>query len=446
MNGWKPSPYLMQHQLEAARIALEHPRFGFFDDTGVGKTVSAIEIIKQKKVRTLVVCKLSLIENAWMKDLKTFAPELSAVNLWEAFKKRGRIFPHQVGIINFESFKNQVDHLKDYQMVIVDESSAIKDHRARITKALIAHTDRVPFVCLLSGTPAPNNELEYWSQFRIIDPSLLGRSYYSFRNSFCYSCGYGGFSWKLKNSRKGEFLDLISRKSRAVRKEDVLDLPERTDNIRTVYLDNRETAAYRDMEARMVLEIGGRESIAANSAVKILKLRQGTSGFFYDTEQKPMVTGRSKLETLRQLLEEIGNHQVIIWTSFHEEADQISKMLSHDFVRVDGTESNQDRKNEAVRAFANKKARYLISHPASLGHGVTLHNCSRVIYYSLDYSFERFYQSRDRIYRKGQVNHCSYYYLIAKGTVDEIILKALERKEDVANAVLAYLKTKRKGD
>jgi SNF2 family DNA or RNA helicase len=440
---WEPSPYLMEHQRQAAEIAKQYSRFGFFDDTGVGKTISAIEIIKQKGLKTLVVCPLSLIRNAWMKDIETFAPELSAVNLWEVFKKRKLntlYLDHQIGIINFESFKQNKDKLSGYQMVIIDESSKVKDPRSQITKDLIAFTDKIPFVYLLSGTPAPNNEMEYWSQFRIIDMGILGKSYYQFRNHFCQSFGYGGYQWRLREDKREDFLLALSRRSRVVRKDDVLDLPERTFNIRSVYLDNKEMAAYKEMERNLLVEFGEQSSVAANVAVKIMKLREATSGFLMDGDGIPIKTGSSKVSALKELLEEIGDHQVIIWTHFHYEADQICKMLDHDFVRVDGTVSGQTVKDEMVKAFMEKKVKYLVSHPASLGHGVTLTNCQYAIYFSLSHSHEQHYQSRDRIYRNGQKNACTYYYMIAEHTVDKMILNCLDKKEDAALAVLKFLK------
>lgn len=439
-NGWEPSTYLMAHQKEAAEIALKYPRYGFFDDCGTGKTISSLEIIKQKKIKTLVLCKLSLIENAWMVDSKRFAPELKVVNLWEALKKRKKIPEHDVGIINYESFRTHHQKLTGYQMVIADESAVLKDSRSQITKIMISYTDKIPFVYLLSGMPAPNDPLEYFPQFRIIDQSLLGKSFYSFRNHFCFATGFGGYKWEMRPDMKEEFLELIGKKSRVVLKKDVLDLPERTFSVRTVYLTDKEMEAYRKMETDMILEIGDQESVASNSAVKLLKLRQGTSGFYYDEDGKAIVVGHSKLEVLKDLLSEIGNHQVILFTQFHVEADQIEKLLGEKAVRIDGTVSNQTVKNELLKEFMEGKKQYLISHPASLGHGITLTQVNYMIYYSQSYSLEQFYQSRDRIHRFGQRNACSYYHLVAHKTVDEVVVKALEKKESVVNSIFQYLK------
>ena len=437
------SPYLMAHQRAGAELASEHPRFAFFDDTGTGKTALGIELIKQKKVRTLVVCPLSIITNAWMADLRKFAPDISVANLWDYGRRKAQAPDHQVGIINFERFRTEAGRLQGYEMVLVDESSKAKDPKSKTTKVLIAYCDRVPYVYLFSGTPAPNNELEYWSQMRIIDPAILGKSYYAFRNKFCYPSGFGGYTWKLRDGRRAEFLDKLSEKSRVVRKQDVLDLPERTFNVRDIYLTPAEMEAYRTMERDLLLEIGDQEAMAATAAVKAMKLRQGTSGFYYTTEGAPLVAGPTKLQSLKELLQEIGNHQVVIWFQFRHEGDQIGEMLGHSYGRIDGSSGSQTWKDGLVQDFIRGDLKYLIAHPASLGHGVTLVNCSYTIYYSLSHSHELHTQSQDRIYRHGQRNACTYYYLLAPGTVDVEILQALEHKADVAEAVFRYIKNNR---
>jgi SNF2 family DNA or RNA helicase len=420
-------------------------RYGFFDDTGTGKTLAGIELIKQKKIKTLVVCKLSLITNAWMKDLARFAPELEVVNLWDLHKRKKKVPDHDVGIINYEQLRTTYKKLTGYQMVLADESSVLKDPRSQTTRAMTDLCDSVFYVYLFSGTPAPNNELEYWSQMRIINPLLLGRSFYTFRNQYCYSSGYGGYKWTMKPDRRTEFLDKISQVSRVIRKEDCLTLPERTFNTRSVELSKMELLSYRKMLTEMFLEFEGQEAVAANAAVKIMKLRQGTSGFYYDSDGQVIQVGNSKLKSLMELLEEIGNHQVIIWTHFRNEADRITQWMRDDglsHARADGSVGDQRVKDQIVQDFMTGKVKYLVSHPASLGHGVTLTNCTYAVYFSLSHSFEQAYQSQDRIYRHGQRNRCTYYRLIVPGTVDEAILKALENKESIVNSVFSYLKRK----
>lgn len=457
-SGWEPSPFLMDHQKSGARLALDESRHGFFYETGTGKTLLALEIVRQKGLKTLVVCPLSIIENAWVEDAKKFYPDFNIANLWDLARKKTTKFGKvryakglkecDIGVINFDRFRTMSAelHKAGFEMLIVDESSKVKSPKSKITKELIKYADTVPYVYLFSGTPAPNSELEYYSQVRMLDQAILSKSFYNFRASYFMQSGYGGFKWKINPVRKQEFLDKLATVSSVIKKDDVLDLPGKTINIRKVFLTPKEMSAYKEMEAHMLLEIEDQESVAANAAVKCMKLREGSSGFFIDDNGGIIETGKSKLNELISLLEDIGDHPVIIWTNFHYEAGQITDVLEKlgkTFARADGT-VNQDRKNQAIRDFKSGKVQYFIGHPASVGHGITLTNCSYMVYFSLSYSFELQSQSADRIYRKGQENHCSYYYLLADGTIDFAIMKAVDVKQTLTEMVFDFIKTKRR--
>lgn len=450
INQWQPSAYLMDHQKKAAQIAAQYNRYAFFDETGTGKTVEGLEIWKQKRVKTIVVCPLSIIENAWIEDCERFCPEINIINLWDLRRRRntktGKVAYQKnldecdIAVINFESFR-LMDGMDGFQMLLIDESSKCKNPKAKTTKALIKYADTVPYVYLFSGTPAPNSELEYYPQVRMLDQRLFSSSFYQFRAEYFRQTGFGGFEWKMLPNKRPVFLKKLATVSRVVRKHDVLDLPEKTVRLRKVWLTKTEKQAYDEMERHMIIEFEDQDVLAANAAVKLMKLRQGSAGFFLDETGGVQQTGTSKLDELESLLEEIGDHQIIIWTQFHYEADQIQKMLGDNCVRADGT-VNQDNKNEAIKKFKNGEVKYFVGHPASVGHGITLTNCSYVVYFSLSYSYELQAQSMDRIYRKGQRNACTYYYLIAVGTVDEVIVKALDLKKGVAESVFNYIKEK----
>jgi SNF2 family DNA or RNA helicase len=442
-----PSNYLLQHQLDSVIIASQRPRYCFFHGIGTGKTVLGIELAKQKKVKTLVVCGLSIIEDAWMADLRDLAPDVEGLNLWALRQRKGDWRPlvdkSELVVINFDSFRTIAEELQkiNFQQLIVDESARLKDARTKTTKALIEFAENMDYCYLLSGNPAPNSELEYFNQVRAVEPTLFGRSFYRFRKQYFYSCGYGGFKWRMKSDMRDEFLKKLASVSEVIKREDVLDLPEYTHNIRRVFLDSTERKLYQDMEKRMYVELGGTEVLAVNAGVKLMKLREGTGGFYLDENGDPLIVGKSKFMELQELLEEIGNKQVIIWTHFHYEADTIEKILNYSkFGRVDGTIRNQFIKNETLVDFKNGRLQYLIAHPGSIGHGVRLENCSDAIFFSLSHSYELFDQSCGRIWRKGQKSKCSYYFLIADCSVDEVIFEALMNKEKVVEMVFNYIK------
>lgn len=457
--------YLMEHQRRDVLHGLKVKRHLYANDTGTGKTVIGIELARAIRKKTLVVCPLSIIENAWMEDVARFASDISAVNLWKVMstgKKRAKkreelvaaINDNDISIINFESFKRLWSTPREggfaltsgeapFQVLMIDESSRAKNNKAQVTKALIRFSDQVEYVYLFSGTPAPNNKLEYWPQVRMVSPRLFGDRFYSFRNRYFYPTGYGGYTWEPKSDKEEEFKEILSMCSSAVKKKDVLvDLPERSVMTRAVTLSKDEQSVYRSMLNEMYVMIEDEEITAANAAVKSSKLRQICSGFLIDEDKQVKQVGKSKTSELMDLLDDIGDRPVIIWTQFQHEAETIYLALRKKgklVGRVDGTVS-QGSKDAFILGFKNGAYQYLVAHPRSMGHGVTLTNCTDMVYFSLSYSLEEYLQSRDRIYRYGQKNACSYYFLTAVGTVEDAVIKAVTKKKNVAEEVIDYIK------
>ena len=446
--------YLMRHQREGVFIGLRDKRHLYANDTGTGKTVIGIELHRAINKKTLVVCPLSIIEPAWMTDLSRFYPETRAVNLWRE-SKRGTIKHKRVQrmkeeikacdicIVNFESFRILQPLIEDgnFDVLMIDESSRVKNPKAKITKALIKYSDKVDYCFLFSGTPAPNTELEYWTQVRMIS-DVFGTSYWNFRGRYFFPTGYGGYTWKPIEHLVPDFRQRLASCSSAVTKEDVLDLPERLTMRRDIMLNTDERRAYKHMLNNLYVLIEDEEVTAANAAVKCSKLRQISSGFIIGEHSSVINLGNSKLSELMDLLDDIGRRQVIIWTQFQHEASQIVKTMSEagkPVGRIDGTVPQRD-KELAIKCFKDGSLQYLVAHPRSMGHGQTLTNCTDMIYYSVSYSLEEYLQTRDRIYRYGQQNKCSYYFLIAKDTVEEAVMKAVARKKDIAADVIDYIK------
>jgi len=465
-SSYAVSSYLLKHQLKASKIGVNHPRFAYFHGIGSGKTLVGLEMIKQKRVRTLVLCPLSVIEDAWLGDrgdIQKFAPEIEAVNLWALKQKsksasgfrayREGLYESPVVIINYESFLTIKDDLLQagFQMLIIDESARLKDGRRKTTKAVLEFADEMDYCYPLSGLPAPNSELEYFNQVNCIDPMLFGRSFTLFKDEFFYTYGYGGFKWAMKQEKRQEFLEKLATIADFVRPEDVMDLPEPVHSIRRIHLDIKEREAYRAMARELYIKLGDKEIVAGNAAIKLMKLREGTSGFYYYLEEedgkkeptrKEILVGTSKLNELSMLLPELGGYQAIIWTHFLPEAERIQTLMvdqGYSWSRVDGTVAKSDRP-EIIHRFQDGLTQFLIAHPKSIGHGNRLENCQYAIYFSLSESYEQYDQSMRRILRRGQENQCKFFYLIADHTVDEKILETLERKGNVAEAVVDYIR------
>jgi len=467
---------LYQHQIEGINRG-RRGNCALFWDCGVGKTIVALNIIKHYKAKgvgpALVVCPLSIIEAAWITDCKKFTPCLTIVSLWDKSpdkRKRKLIEQHDIYVCNYETFKSLYPLLtqKNFGCMIVDESSKMKNPKSQITRALLSFAGIVfrkspykadvviPHRYVLSGTPAPNNEGEYWAQIKFVTGpgcEVLHDNFYAFRSMF-FNCEPLGLTGQRVYTFRPEMRDYLLKSIQPVtdivRKCDALDLPEQVHQVRQIQLSGPESSAYKTMEKDLILQFADETILSTNALVEVMKLRQLTSGFVYGEETHQ--TGKSKLKELIALLDEIGDNQVIIWANFREEIKMLRKELDARLIDQEGPFarsaealwSDTPDRDDVIKAFQDGDIKYLIANPASAAHGLTFTNCKYAVYYSLNYSYEMLKQSQDRIHRIGQEHSTTYYYLLAQGTIDEVIYRALNSKADLSQEALAYLKQDKK--
>lgn len=462
---------LFKHQQEAVNFAFQNAgNCALFHDPGCGKTRTSLEIFKQLKgvdtgLKLLVVCPLSLINAAWIADIMKFTTYSAA-----PFRELTNTVPDIV-IINYESLISKNIYPKILTMIrkypfmcVLDESSRLKNNKSLTTKTLLTLAPLLRHRIVLSGTPMPNSELELWGQVRFVRPEAFDKSFYAFRNKYFHLSRNGetmaplqgkmmnrmmmreimmkGWKYTITPFMREHIMYKIKPFTHWVKKEDALDLPERVDQVREVSMSGPEAEAYRDMKKYLVTEIGGQMIAAQAALAKILKLRECTSGFIYDENGAAHDLGKSKLNELEDTLEELGNQQVIIFIEFKHEVETIKAMLAKKYGedQVVTLYSGTDNRDDSIVRFQQGKARYLVAHPKSAAHGLTFVNASTMIFYSLSYSYESYEQARNRIHRIGAKKSCLYIHLIAKNTIDEELLKVLQRKQDLQDAVYKITK------
>lgn len=452
----RPHGWLYVHQQLGRELAEVHDRYAFFYDTRTGKTPMSLQIIaddieKNPDHKWLILCPLILIENAWLPDAKQFFPELKVVNLHDRTKaKRLKKFQQDANIYvtNIESFINYREHIEKLNIhgCFVDESSTMKSSSSKFGKAAVDYAQSLERWYLLSGTPAPNGEWEYYRQLQSVDFYGVHQSWTQFKLYFFDNISYNPQFEKLqvKPERKDELLQLLRKYSVYVDKEDVLNTPGRDFSTVDITMPKELSEQYNQLRRELYLELlEGDVLITAPSAgAKRNKLNQVTSGFIIDTKsQETHLLSDYRFKELQKLLHNIGEAQAIIWCNYHKEFEVIQDMLGDKCVCVYGKVSIED-KNKNLKAFKEGKAQYLVANPASADKGLTLTNARFAIYFSMNDSLELFEQSADRIYgdKSKQPHRCTYYIIQAKGTVDEVIYSSIRNKGDVSMAVLNHLK------
>ena len=486
---------LFKHQKAGCLLAERYKKFAFFYDTGTGKTVMALDIINSKfhkdGTRFLIIAPKAIIQTAWMEDAKKYYPDVRILPLTTSFgtNKQRRLLEQWKSSENQNSFfirpnrqdnylyflatlsrneslldmEEEIDNRSIKDMVqhyiinpelfirtpekyirelgigglVIDESAIMKNHESITTKVLLETASKMKYVYLLSGKPAPNNELEYYSQMKTVDPETFSMSYSSFAKDFGVDPSQRKI-W-LDNEAKETLSKLISARSLIISKDDCLDLPSTVESVHQFELPNEVMAEYDRLYANCLAVIKGMDHSArlytsTSKLAVLMKLRQLASGFFIvnnengeKSEREIIPIHESKTEELENILDEIGNEQVIIWCQFKYEILQIEKLLSKRGKVVTAYGGTKDV-NESIADFKEGRAKYIIAHPRTLKYGVTFTNCRYAIYYSFSYRAEDYDQSHDRIYRLGQTKKCTFFFLQAANTIDELMYEKVMNK------------------
>ena len=337
---------LMRHQQMGREIASYRDRFAFFYDTRTGKTPLSLSIIyddlqKYPDHKWLVVCPLILIDNAWLEDANTFFPDIKTISLHAttpAKRKKKMEEVASIYITNVESFAKYVDNFEQmgFHGCIVDESSTMKSNKSKTSKALVDFAQKMKRFYLLSGTPAPNGEWEYYMQLKAIDYYGVQQSYTQFKEYFFMNTSFNPQYEKLvtRVDRKDELYSMIKKLAVYVDKEDVLNTPGRTFHEVEFDVPNELKRFYNEMKNDLAVELNEDVSIVAKStAAKLNKLNQITSGFIMDTRAMKenkfyddsnlnewYLLDNYRFNKLQEILESpnVINQQVLIWANYRK--------------------------------------------------------------------------------------------------------------------------------
>lgn len=456
---------LFQHQVRGYNMALINftlrRGFGFLFEMGCGKTLTAIAVAgtlyAEHKINKLLVVAPTSVCSVWPEDFGKFAdfPHLEKIMLGTKSQRLKQLkelesFPCEalkVAVINYESvWRDDIfDKLVEFNanMIICDESQRIKTHDAQQSKAMHKLGDLARYKLILSGTPVQNNAVDLYSQYRFLDPTVFGSNFYKFRNRFCVM---GGFNRRQIVNYKD--LDLLIKKEHSiayrVTKKEALDLPEQTFETRYITLTPSEKKLYNTLKKESATELANGETISASTVLtKLLRLQQFTGGFVIaDGEEKPQQIGSGKINALEDIVDDYvidSGKKLVIFARFRAELDLIRKLLDKKKLKygvIYGDIKLSDR-GEIVRDFQeNEETKVFLAQIDTAGLGITLTAADTCVYYSVNFNYAAYSQSLARIHRIGQRNTCTYIHLTTKGTVDELIMKALHKKEDLAKTIV----------
>lgn len=438
--------------------------FGLLFEMGCGKTLTAIAIAgagyQMGKVERLLIVAPTSVVAVWPKELQEYAKfKYTCKTLLGEKKQRLKQiddlikFPFKalkVAVINYEStWRPEIlEKLKEFDadMVIADESQRIKTYDAAQSKAMHELGDQARYKLILSGTPVQTAAIDIWSQYRFLDKTVFGDNFFKFRGRYAIMGGYG-------NKKIVGYKDLegLIKKEHSiafrVTKDEALDLPEQTFETRKIQFNQKEKNLYERIKKDSYAELDGGGHITATTVLtRLLRLQQLAGGFLVqDDAQKPQLVSRAKLDALADIIEDyvIGSgKKLVIFARFIAEVKAImelaGKVLPKELkqVAIYGDIKKEDRGGIVKQFQEDPNTVLFIGQIDTAGTGITLTAADTCVYYSKNFNYATYSQSLSRIHRIGQRNCCTYIDLEIEGTIDELISKALSRKEDMAKTVV----------
>jgi len=329
----------------------------------------------------------------------------------------------------------------NYDTVVVDELSSFKSHQAKRFKALLRVRPKVKRIIGLTGTPSANGLMDLWAQYRLLDfGQRLGRFIGQYRTTYFQPDKRNGqviFSYKPLHNAEEQIYERIGDITISMKAIDHLQMPELVSTEYPVYLSDVERKRYQAMAHDLVLKLPDGEITAANAAALSGKLSQMANGAIYGDDGTVNQIHDRKLDALEDIIEQANGKPVLVAYWFKHDLDRISQRLNArniSFAKLDTADS--------ITKWNRGEIPVALIHPASAGHGLNLQaGGNHLVWFGLTWSLELYQQTNARLWRQGQAaGTVVVQHIVAKGTIDERILKALSAKDASQSALIEAVK------
>ncbi len=435
---------LHKYQLDIIEKAKTTPNIGLFMEPGLGKSVTALTIVaEQFKGTTLVVAPKRVAESVWEQETKKWEHlcHLRVVKVMGTPKQRADSLKSlsDVYITNLENLVWLLEQNQTFDHLIIDESSRFKDPSTKRFKALKKHLKNFKRRLILTGTPTPQGLQDLWSQVGILDlGQRMETSLTKFRDKYM-DAGQRNrhtgvvYNWVPKQTSSVLIQQKINDICFSLKAEDYLQLPPLTQLYHKILIDKGVREQYDELKKDMVL-ITDKGNITAPTAAALAgKLLQFTSGTVYTEDGGTEEVHRAKLEFLAEMLED-STTPTLIFYHFKHSLKRLRLQFPEAVVLDD----------DNIEAWRSGEIRMLLAHPQSGGIGINLQcnvgDTAQTVWFDLPWSSENYIQANARIYRQGQEKPVIIHHLTMEDSIDEKVVKVLEGKINLQDALLESLK------
>lgn len=441
------------YQRFAIDYILTHPVTAAILDMGLGKTVITLSAIDDLLYdfflirKVLVVAPLRVARNTWPEEIDKWDHlsfiRYSVVLGTPAERLAALRADADVYIINRENLTWLIQQKKEYldfDMAVLDELSSFKANSQR-TKAFLKLRPHLTRVVGLTGTPSSNGLMDLFYEFKCLDfGERLGKFIGIYRTTYFRPDRCNGnivYSYKLLPGAEQAIYDRISDITVSMKAVDHLKMPELLTTEYPVELDQTERKRYDAMKKDLILTVPGHEITAANAATLSNKLSQMADGSVYADDESVIRLHDKKLEALEDIIESANGKPLLVAYWYKSSLERIEELLERKKISH-AVISSQD----SIQKWNKGELAVGLIHPASAGHGLNLQaGGNHLVWFSLIWSLELYQQTNARLFRQGQKEGTVVIqHIVVKGTIDEKVMKALEKKENTQDAMIEAVK------
>lgn len=481
---YKAKPY--DHQHRDFELSRDMEIFAFLYEMGAGKSKPNVDtaayLYSKGRINCFVILAPNGVHSKWLReDIPLSMPDYIEYRaaVWEAGNKKSmqacedlllpgdhlRILCANIEGMSYASLPKFLKRLllATDSMLIVDESTRIKEPKSIRTKNLMELVRYTKYRRILAGDAVVNNPFDLFSQFAFLDPDILGHSFPAFKNEYAEILPKNHpmvqaivkkrnlrfapqlvATDELGNPRYRNLERLkakIAPYSSRVLKSECTDLPPKIYEKRFFKLTPEQRRIYAEITENGRFKFDDQTVSIMEKLTISMRLQQLTCGVVVDSQKNHIrlfenPQDNPRIQLLMETLEDVEG-QVLIWARFKQDIKDIASVLGEDCVTYYGEDDTDDRKL-ALQRFANGEVKYFVGTPQAGGIGLNLTTSATAIYYSNSLKAGDRWQSEDRCHRIGQTaDKVLYIDLVAEGTVDETILSALADKKDLSDYLLS---------
>lgn len=434
-----------QYQRAAIDFLIERPHAALFADPGLGKTGILLSLLRElyfiePVCPALVIAPKRVATSVWSTEIDKFAESfgffryeiLHGKNKEDTLNADADIY-----LLNVENIFWALGK-REWNTLIIDESSRFKTPGSKRFKALRKHLDNFKRRYILTGTPAPQGIMDLFAQQYLVDQGeALGRYVTHYRRHYFDATTYRQFTeWTPKPWAQAAVRERMAPTTMRLDAAEHLDLPEIIYHPVAVELPQSARRLYKQLETEFFAELGDSTVLVESSAELYNRCCQVANGRMYVDDRVEHVH-KAKIEAVDELIGELQGKPVLIAYHYKHDLDQLLEHFGADTPCIRGDVDV----TEIASKWNDGELPVLLGHPLSMGHGLNLQQGGRdIIWFGPPDNLESYIQFNGRIWRQGVTSQVRVHILVASNTVDEAKYARLGKKGEVQQRLLDALR------